>query len=112
MKVIWIFRTIKWLGLTILEGGGVCIYFKKSLSIRYLDVPSNLEESLLCELHYKNNKCFIATLYRSPSQTRKEFENFLSNFEVLNKNNIQSKRRNPTISNQKDVIQQYPIKKT
>ena len=74
--------------------GGVCIYFKESLSIRFLDVPSNLNECLLCELSYKNKKCFIATLYRSPSQSREEFEKFLSNFEVLIK----------TISNQKDAI--------
>ena len=63
--------------------GGACIYFKESLSIRFLDVPSNLDECLLCELSYKNKKCFIATLYRSPSQSRERFEKFLSNFEVF-----------------------------
>ena len=73
---------------------GICIYFKESLFIRFLDVPSNLDECLLCELSYKNLKCFIATLYRSPSQSRKEFEKFLGNFEVLIK----------AISNQKDRI--------
>ena len=76
------------------KGGGVCIYFKESLSIRFLGVPSNLDECLLCELSYKNKKYFIATLYRSPSQSREEFEKFLSNFEVLIK----------AISNQKDAI--------
>ena len=40
--------------------GGVCIYFKESLSIRFLDVPSNLDECLLCELSYNNKKCFIS----------------------------------------------------
>ena len=75
--------------------GGVCIYFKESLSIHFLDVPSNLDECLLCELSYKNKKCFIATLYHSPSQSREEFEKFLSNFEVLikaisNQSKIQS----------------------
>ena len=74
--------------------GGVRIYFKESLSLRFLDVPSNLGECLLCELSCKNKKCFIATLYRSPSQSREEFEKFLSNFEVLIK----------AISNQKDAI--------
>ena len=67
---------------------------KESLSIRFLDVPSNLDECLLCELSYKNKKCFIATSYRSPSQLREEFEKFLSNFEVLIK----------AIFNQKDAI--------
>ena len=51
--------------------------------MRFLDVPSNQDECLLCELSYKNKKYFIATLYRSPSQSREEFENFLDNFEVL-----------------------------
>ena len=76
------------------RGGGVCIYFKGSLSIRFLDVPSNLDECLLCELSYTNKKYFIATLYRSPSQSREKFEKFLSNFEVLIK----------AISNQKDAV--------
>ena len=40
--------------------GGVCIYFKESLS---LDVPSNLDECLHCELSYKNKKCFIAIVF-------------------------------------------------
>ena len=73
---------------------GVCIYFKESLSIRFLDVPGNLDECLLYELSYKSKKSFIATLYRSPSHSREEFEKLLGNFEVL----IES------ISNQKDAI--------
>ena len=36
--------------------GGGYIYFKESLSIRFLDVLSNLDEWLLCELSYKNKK--------------------------------------------------------
>ena len=56
--------------------------YLESLSIRFLDVPSNLNECLLCELSYKNKKCFIATLYRSPSQSREQLEKLLSNFEV------------------------------
>ena len=36
--------------------GGVNIYFKESLSIRFLDVLSNLDEWLLCELSYKDKK--------------------------------------------------------
>ena len=63
--------------------GGVCIYFKESLTKRFLDVPSNLDECLLSELRYKKKRDFIATSYRSPSQSREEFEKFLSNFKVL-----------------------------
>ena len=62
---------------------GVCIHFKESLSICFLDVPSNLAEYLLCELSYKNRKCFIATFYDSSNQSREEFIKFLGNFEGL-----------------------------
>ena len=66
MKVIWISQAIKWFRHSQYAGnvkrGGVCIYFKDSLSIRFLDFPSNLDECLLCELSYKNKKYFIATL--------------------------------------------------
>ena len=72
---------------------GVCIYFKGFLSIRFLDVPSNLDECLLCELNYKKKNCFKATLCRSPSKSRDEIEKFLGDFELLIK----------TISNQKDA---------
>ena len=60
----------------------------------FLNVPSNLDKCLLCELSYKNKKCFIATLYSSPSQSRKDFEKVFSNFAVVIK----------AISNQKDPI--------
>ena len=33
-----------------IERAGVWIYFKESLSTRFLDVPGNLDECLLCEL--------------------------------------------------------------
>ena len=80
--------------------GAVCIYFREPLSKCFLDVPSNLEKCLLCELTkkankcYKNKRCFIATLYCPLSQSREEFETFHSNFEVLMK----------AIYNQKDTI--------
>ena len=57
--------------------GEACIYLKESLSIRFVDVHSNLH--LLCGLSYKL-RYLIATLYWSPSQLRKKFEEFLSNF--------------------------------
>ena len=40
--------------------GGICIYFKESLSTRFLDVPSNLDECLLCELSYSYFSYFIS----------------------------------------------------
>ena len=52
--------------------GVVCIYFNESLFTRFLDVPSNLDEYLLYELSCNSKKYFIATLYRSPNQSREE----------------------------------------
>ena len=60
--------------------GGVCFYF--------LDVPSNLDECLLCELSYKNKKCVIATLYPHLANQEKSLKNFFLK----------------TTSNQKDAI--------
>ena len=76
------------------KGGGVLIYSRESLAIRFLEVPSVLDKCLLCARNCRNKNCFITTLYYSHSQSREEFEKFLSNFEVLIK----------TISNQKDAI--------
>ena len=56
----------------------------------FIGVPSNSDECLLSESSYNNKKCFVATLYRWPSQSREEFEKIKD----LNKSNIQSKRRN------------------
>ena len=54
------------------KGEGVCTCFKESLSKHFLDVPSSLDKCLLCELSYKNKKCFIATLYCPPRQLREK----------------------------------------
>ena len=60
--------------------GGVCIYSKEILPIKFLDV-SNLPGCLLCEVSYNNQKCFIVSLYRSPSQSSNEFQFFLKEFQ-------------------------------
>ena len=36
--------------------GGICIYFEESSSVHFFDVSSNLDECLLCELSYKEQK--------------------------------------------------------
>ena len=60
--------------------GGVCIYYKKSLPFRNLNTHF-LSECIVCELDFDNKKCILIILYRSPSQTPFEFQNFLLNFE-------------------------------
>ena len=62
--------------------GGVAIYYKESLAARIVDT-SYLKESLLLEITLKAGKCFVATVYRSPSQSSDDFEIFLNEFEKL-----------------------------
>ena len=40
-----------------------------------------LPECLVCEINYDKKKIFIVTLYRSPSQTTNEFDEYLRGFE-------------------------------
>ena len=62
--------------------GGTCIYYKETLPIKFLNII-NLPECLLCEISYNNQKCFLLSLYRSPSQSPNEFQNFLKEFEAV-----------------------------
>ena len=85
MKVIGIFWAISWFGMIIQEllKEEYASTLKSPYLYVFLDVPSNLAEYLLCELSYKNRKCFIATFYDSSNQSREEFIKFLGNFEGL-----------------------------
>ena len=44
---------------------------------------SYIAQCLLCEVTIENKKEYIVVLYRSPSQTAKEFHDFQYNFEKL-----------------------------
>ena len=57
---------------------GVCLYFKKSLAVRKIEL-FHITECLLCEVHVG----FIIFSYHSPSQTISQFDYFLSSFEKL-----------------------------
>ena len=60
--------------------GGVCVYMKNSLATRVSNV-SRLDECVIIELIVNNKKGYILSLYRSPSQTNDEFDEFLLNFD-------------------------------
>ena len=62
--------------------GGVCIYYKESLTVRVINSPY-LQEALFLELNDQNKKIIISSFYRSPSQNSEEFGSFLTNFEHL-----------------------------
>ena len=56
--------------------GGVCIYYKDHLPIIKRNDLCQLHKCLVTELGTGKNKCFFTCLYRSPSQTSEEFEDF------------------------------------
>ena len=84
--------------------GGVCIYYKETLPIKFLNI-SNLSECLICEVLYENKKCFIVSLYRSPSQSSNEFNVFMKEFE-----NIIENLSTPGSSNLKLIIGDFNAK--
>ena len=62
--------------------GGICIYHKDFLPIKVNNV-SCLKECINFNLSVYGEKCNITFIYRSPSQSSKEFDTFLPNFELL-----------------------------
>ena len=61
--------------------GGVFIYFKESLPLRLYNV-SYLNECICFEIMISNKLCNFISLYRSPSQSSDEFENFVYNLDL------------------------------
>ena len=52
------------------------MYFKESLPVIRRGDFSNMKESLVTEINVNNEKFFFTCLYRSPSQSHEELENF------------------------------------
>ena len=63
--------------------GGVCIYYKEHISLIKRDDICTLDNCLVTEIRSQNEKCFLTCLYRSPSQSHDEFENFCIKFDIL-----------------------------
>ena len=64
-----------------LKSGGACIYFRNSLPLKILNIHY-LQESISFELQVGSKIRKFVSLYRSPSQTSDDFENFTDNFEL------------------------------
>ena len=62
--------------------GGGCVYYRKSLLLKILDI-FYLQESIVFELKTGNKSCKILSLYRSPNQSQDEFETFTNNLELI-----------------------------
>ena len=62
--------------------GGVCVYYKETLAAHFLQ--TKLDQCIASEVTFKNKKKgHVIYLYRSPSQTPDQFDNFLQLFEEL-----------------------------
>ena len=59
------------------RSGRVCIYYKESLPIKMLNI-NYIQECICFDLKLGSKLCTIVSLYRSPSQSADEFENFLN----------------------------------
>ena len=63
--------------------GGVCVYYKEHIPLVRRDDLCTLSNCLVTEIRLENEKCFLACLYRSLSQTQHEFESFCTNLDTL-----------------------------
>ena len=74
--------------------GRTCNYYKKPLPIKMLNIYY-LQECICFDLKIGSKLCIIVSIYRLPSQTADEFENF------LNKSNVTMKpitQKNPFLA--------------
>ena len=65
-----------------LKKEGLCVYYKETLVVQFLH--TKLDQCIVSEVTFKNKKKgHVISLYRSPSQTPDQFDNFLQLFEEL-----------------------------
>ena len=63
--------------------GGVCVCYKEHIPPIGRNDFGTLSLSLVSEIRLKNKMCFLTHYYRSPSQTKHEFEHFCTNLDTL-----------------------------
>ena len=63
--------------------GGVCIYYKKHIPLTKKDDICTLDNCLVTEIRSQGEKYFLTCIYCSPSQSRDEFDDFCSKFDLL-----------------------------
>ena len=62
--------------------GGVRLYYRENLTLQLVDT-TYIEQCVLCEINIQNTTGYVALIFRSPSQSSNEFEEFLVNFDKL-----------------------------
>ena len=63
--------------------GGVCAYFREGLPIKRRSDLELLQELIFTELTLSRKKIFLITLYRCPSQTSEQYEDFIDRLQVM-----------------------------
>ena len=76
------------------QSGKVCIYYKVSLPIKMLNINC-LQECICFDLKIGSKRCTTVSLYRSPSRSADEFENFLKKLNLTMESIIQ---KNPFLT--------------
>ena len=66
--------------------GGVCIYYKEHIPLIKRDDICTLDNCLVTEIRSQGEKCFLTCIYCSPSQSRDDFDNFCTKFDLLLRN--------------------------
>ncbi len=66
-----------------MKRGGVGLYIKDSLPSKNRPDLVTLPECIVCEIQLNKKKYFFVVVYRSPSQSNSEFDDFILNFELL-----------------------------
>ena len=66
-----------------MKRGGVELYIKDSLPSKNRSNLVTLAECILYEIQFNRKMYFYAVIYRSPSQSPEEFDNFTINFELM-----------------------------
>ena len=61
---------------------GVCLYYRENLTPLLVDT-TYIKQCILCEINIQNTTGHVAAIYRSPSQSSNEFNEFLVNFDKL-----------------------------
>ena len=66
-----------------IKRGGVCIYFKESLTLIRRNDLTNVKDCIVTEINVNKEKCFFTCLYRSPIESHDQLERFCANFDLL-----------------------------
>ena len=62
---------------------GVCLYFREGLPIKQRTDLQLVQEMIVAKITLACKKTFFITVYRSPSQTSEQFEEFINKMQII-----------------------------